>query len=165
MQVIDITAELPTHPTRKYRRRALRDIKRIVIHHSATDTGTPEAFARYHVEKQGWPGCSYHYVITKAGLVYKCQEASAITYHAAGANKDSLGVCMVGNFDNYDPPLVQLRACMELCISLCHAYGIPGERVIGHREVPGTTKSCPGKRIDMHRFRGLLREMMMESGD
>ncbi len=160
MQVIDITAELPTHPTRKYRRRGLKEIRRIVLHHSATDTGTPEAFARFHVEQKGWPGCSYHYVVTKAGIVYKCQEASAITYHAAGANKDGLGVCMVGNFDSYDPPLVQMRACMELLVSLCDAYGLRPERVIGHREVKGTIKTCPGKRINMDKLRDLLSEMM-----
>lgn len=160
MQVYDIIAELPAHPTRKYRRRALRDIRRIVLHHSATDTGTPEAFARYHVQSQGWPGIAYHYVIMRDGTAYKTQEASVMSYHAAGANKDGLGICMVGNFDRYDPPLAQLRACLELCIDLCRAYNIPVAGVIGHREVPGTMKTCPGKRIDMHEFRRLLKERM-----
>lgn len=164
MQVIDIIAQLPMHPTRKYRRRGLKEIKRIVLHHSATDTGTPEAFARYHVEKLGWPGIAYTYVVGRDGTVYRCQEDSTISYHAAGANKDSLGVCMVGNFDNYEPSMQQLRAAMDLLQWLCGKYGLGIKAVIGHREVPGTKKSCPGKRINMDKLRALLQDMMDSEG-
>lgn len=155
MQVKDIVKTLPKHPTTQYKSRPLRILSAVVVHHSATTSGTPEAFARYHVG-QGWPGIGYHYVIGRDGLVYKCQPASVISYHASGANAHSLGVCLVGNLDEQQPTPEQMAALMELLQDLIKWYGIKPGHVIGHREVPGTHKSCPGRHIDMQEIRRKL---------
>lgn len=155
-RIVDLTDKLPRHPTKRYRTRALATISTIVVHHSATETGTPEAFARYHVEANGWPDIGYHYVIGKDGTVWKTNRASTISYHAGNANGHSLGVCLVGNFDREQPTQAQWLALVELLNGLMQAFGISADRVVGHREVPGTRKSCPGRNISMDALRRQL---------
>lgn len=157
MQIKDITDNLPRHPTKRYRQRALDTITHAVVHHSATAGGTPEAFARYHVRDLGWPGIGYHYVIDRKGQVYKCHSAAVVSYHASGANSCSIGVCLVGNLDVQRPTESQRAALVELLQELMSAYHIPAAHVIGHREVPGTRKSCPGTNIDMDSIREALK--------
>jgi N-acetylmuramoyl-L-alanine amidase len=159
MQVKDIIQELPRHPTKRYKERMLNSIRQIVVHHSATTSGTPEAFARYHVQ-QKWPGISYHYVIARDGTVYKCQKATTISYHASGANGSSIGVCLVGHFDEQLPTQAQTDSLIDLLADLVKAYRIKIDGVIGHREVPGTKKSCPGNNIDMADTRRKLAKML-----
>lgn len=153
MQIKDITDNLPRHPTKRYRQRALDTITHAVVHHSATAGGTPEAFARYHVRDLGWPGIGYHYVIDRKGQVYKCHPATVVSYHASGANSHSVGVCLVGNLDVQRPTQSQMSALAELLRELVGAYQIPAANVIGHRDVPGTRKSCPGRNVDMQEVR------------
>lgn len=158
MQVVDMVEQLPKHPRKRYKERPLSDISMVVVHHSATREGSPEAFARYHVETNGWPGIGYHYVIARDGTVYKTNKASTVSYHASGYNARSIGVCLVGNFDQERPPAEQMEALVELVRGLMAAFAVPVERVIGHREVPGTRKSCPGRNVDMDALRAKLRE-------
>lgn len=156
--MIDITGELKRHANRKYKERPLSDIKMVVVHHSATKPNTPDgkrdvnAFANYHVTNNGWPGIGYHYVVAPDGTVYKTQPNNVISYHASGANSHSLGVCLVGSFDIDEVPAAQWGAALELVKELMVAYGVPVDRVIGHREVPAS-KTCPGRKFDMDRFR------------
>lgn len=158
MQIIDIVDQLPQHPSKRYKPRNSSDIRQIVVHHSATKPisvdgrADAEAFARYHVQTHGWPGIGYDYVIGANGTVYKTNRNNAVNYHAGNANKISLGICLAGNFDLGEPPAEQWRAAARLVRVLMAAYGVPAQRVIGHREVPAA-KSCPGKRVDMDQFR------------
>ena len=149
MQIYDLTKSLPRHPTAKYKQRLISAVTHVVVHHSGTTSGTPEAFARYHVETNDWPGIGYHYVIGRDGMIYKCHPASVISYHASGANSYSLGVCLVGNMDVQKPTADQMAALIELLFDLINGYRISPNHVIGHREVPGTRKSCPGANTNM----------------
>ena len=157
----DITSELPRHATKKYKDRSVSGIKQIIIHHSATLPNSEdgrrdaEAFARYHVESNDWPGIGYHYVIGKDGTVNKTNNNTIVSYHAGNANPASLGVCLVGNFDLGEPPEIQWSAAVDLTLMLMGAYGIPENRVIGHWEVPAN-KSCPGRLFDVDKFRRCL---------
>ena len=153
MWIKDIVGDLPKHKTLRYNTRLLDEITQIIVHHSATNSGTPEAFARYHVEENGWPGIGYHYVISKTGQIYKCQNVTTVSYHAGNANRRSIGVCLVGNFDTQTPTDVQMDALMELLAELITAYPAAKGNIIGHREVPRTYKSCPGKNVDMNKVR------------
>jgi N-acetylmuramoyl-L-alanine amidase len=159
MEITNIVDELPKHAKEKYRTRKLKDIKRIVVHHSATvDTATPRSFAAYHVDHNKWPGIGYHYVITKDGTIYKTNNDSTVSWHAGPtANRDSIGICLVGWFDKGMPPEPQWKATIELVKHIRKAYNIPVSGVIGHREVPKTSKSCPGWAIDLNALRSQVR--------
>lgn len=151
MKILDVTKFLPKHPAKRYKNRNDDEIDRIVIHHSETSTGTPKAFAEYHVKKRGWPGIGYNYVVMPDGLVFQTNADRTVCYHAAGVNQNSIGICLVGNFDRHTLNLPQRKAVIELCRLLIQRYnGI--RRVLGHREVT-SAKSCPGQNIDLNGFR------------
>ncbi|ASJ54395.1 N-acetylmuramoyl-L-alanine amidase [Brevibacillus formosus] len=142
-RVTDVRASLPRHKTLRYGRRKLSDIRSAAIHHSATLNGSPEAFARYHVNTNGWPGIAYHFVIQKDGVIYWCNDPETISYHVGNSNRHALGICLVGDFRTQKPTPEQLDAANRLIQHL--QVQIPTmKQVFGHQEYPGYAwKNCP----------------------
>ena len=140
---------LAKHRMKRYHTRRLDQITQIVIHHSAAPANQQIAdIAKYHVNHHGWPGIAYHYVVSANGQPYMTQEANVISYHAAGANTISLGICLLGDFTSKPPPPEQLAACRELIAALREQ--IPSiTRVIPHNGVTGSSTACPGASFPM----------------
>lgn len=121
----------------------MRLIRRIIIHHSATDHGDVETFRRHHMTVNGWSDVGYHYVIDNEpdGEVQPGRPLAQAGAHARGANADSIGICLVG--DGTPPPTPrQVAALVRLCVYLCDLYGVDPAQIIGHRDVCAT--DCPG---------------------
>jgi len=148
VKITNLIDKLPRHKTRRYRARKESRITHIVIHHSATRKGTPEQFARYHVGR-GWPGIGYHYVIARNGVIYKTNPVLKTTYHCKGANSFSIGICVVGNFQEQKPSRKQLEALRGLIDELQWAtarIGLEdGLEVLAHCDLSHT--SCPGDHL------------------
>lgn len=140
--MINIVNDLPRHPTKKYVTRDIKDLKYIAVHHSGTVEGTPKSFAEYHIKKNDWPGIGYHYVITKQGVVYKTNNITTISYHVGDYNRQSIGICLVGNFDLEKPTEEQYKALAELIKEL-QIYNL---EIKGHKDFANRT--CPGKNFD-----------------
>ncbi|WP_254551065.1 peptidoglycan recognition family protein [Brevibacillus sp. MS2.2] len=137
-RVTDVRASLPRHKTLRYGRRKPSDIRSAAIHHSATVrvSGAPEAFARYHVGTNGWPGIAYHFVIQKDGVIYWCNDPEANSYHVGNSNRHALGICLVGDFRTLQPTAAQLDAANKLIKHLQEQ--IPTmKQVLGNHEYPG----------------------------
>lgn len=151
MQIIDLRGKLPTHKTKRYSTRKESDIRSIGIHHSLTFSGTPQAFATYHVNTNGWPGIAYPYVIQRDGTIYKCHDHNVVTYHVGNSNKHSLGICLVGDFRTQHPTPQQYAAALWLVRKL--QQELPNAKEVkGHSEYPGYSwKACPV--ISMDKFR------------
>ena len=135
----------------------------LIAHHSLTKDGETvswDAIRRYHTEVRGWQNIGYHLGIERIGGRYEALLGRPFDQVAAAAREQSMNfvgihVCFVGNFDELVPDDEMFHfACPHLAM-LMRAYAIPLENVIGHRDV-ASYKSCPGKRFDMDRFRGLL---------
>lgn len=132
---------------------------RVIIHHSFTeDSGSVSwsAIRRYHVEVNNWSDIGYHLGIERIGdhleaLIGRPWNVRGA--HAAGNNSDSLGVCVVGNFDDVPPPPHVMDFAARNVAVICDMFGIATAVVLGHRELDGVTKSCPGRRFDMEEFR------------
>jgi len=129
----------------------------IILHHSLTSDGKVvnyNAIHRYHTEIKNWTDIGYHIIIeNQRGMVNAIlgrmlNEAGA---HCIGMNWKSIGICMVGNFDETNPPWAILDKCRRVCRSLMQIYNIPKENVHGHREY--ATKSCPGTLFDLDAFK------------
>jgi N-acetyl-anhydromuramyl-L-alanine amidase AmpD len=122
---------------------------------------------RWHRGK-GWNGIGYHYVIindkhdSKAdGTVEKGRPDDTSGAHAYGINDRSLGICCIGHGDMEPFTDKQVASLNSLVAKLMATFNIPVSRVIGHRELNvlveqgklraeyKTSKSCPGKKIDM----------------
>ena len=129
---------------------------RIIIHHSLThDSGTVSwgAIRNYHIYTNGWDGIGYHYGIEIIGGQIETLLGRFDTIqgaHCRGNNNDSIGICVVGNYDLRAPSNSIWLAAVNLTKHLMKIHSI--QTIQGHNELnPG--KSCPGKYFDMNKFR------------
>lgn len=161
MNIIDLRGKLPVHASKRYNSRKLADIRSIAIHHSLTTQGSAEAFARYHVTTNGWPGIGYAYVVGRDGAVYQCWDHVIVSYHVGNSNRHALGICMVGDFRTQRPTAEQYAATLELVRHL--QKQLPNAVVVkGHSEYPDYAwKACPV--ISMDKFRNDLIEGIEEA--
>ena len=130
----------------------MRQIDMIVIHCGATPNGrhnTVEDIDKWH-HANGWQrkaaamrafnprlsSIGYHYVIYTDGTIRTGRSEDEIGAHAAGYNTRSIGVCLLGT-DRFTPE--QWESLAEVIRRIGE-----GRKVIGHRDIPGVKKSCPG---------------------
>ena len=119
--------------------------KRIIIHHTggADIDASAEQIHSWHLDAQ-YAGIGYHFVIRKSGEIERGRPQWAIGSHAYGANIDSIGIHLSGEFSYNAPTNAQIESCASLIAWLCEQYNIPTDRkhILGHREVIAT--ECPG---------------------
>ena len=109
----------------------------------------------FHQTVRGWSGIGYNYFIEKDGTVVEGRGLH-IGAHAKDHNRHTIGICMTGNFDKYDPTPAQVNALYSLCKMFMKQFAIKKENILGHRELEGVTKSCPGNRFSMVELRKIL---------
>lgn len=130
---------------------------KIILHHSLTkdnETVNWQAIRKYH-KGLGWNDIGYHFGIELIGDKYEILLGRLMTEvgaHTKGQNKSSIGICLVGNFDEKPPPREQWDLAVKLVVSLCGILYITGKSVYGHREF-ASYKSCPGRAFSIERFR------------
>ncbi len=137
---------------------------RILIHHSAGHD-TPEldtaAISRYHVEGHGWRAIGYNALVEQILGGYHVVMGRPLTIpgaHCPGRNRDSIGVCLVGNFELAHPPRDQLRCAADFLAGLCLLAGIPVERIERHSDHRAT--ACPGKWLDIELLRSMVADRL-----
>lgn len=118
---------------------------RVIFHHSGTDKGDVDSFRRYHIHFNGWIDIGYHFVVLPDGGIQKGRSTKLDGAHAKGRNKDSYGVCMVGDFRKYEPSIEQIYSCGVIYHDLCRAHS-KTLKVEFHHE------NCPGKQLDRNDF-------------
>ena len=127
----------------------------IVIHHSATKTGSARTFDKYHREQKGWDELGYHFVIgngtetpdgyVEAGPRWHTQKHGAHCKTPSNYYNDhGIGICLVGDFTKRRPTGRQLNALKELVAFLSRSCSIPASRVTTHGHINKKTK-CPGR--------------------
>lgn len=138
----------------------MRDIKRVILHCSATPD-YPSESSRFDLfgaadidawhKQKGWDGCGYHYVIRRSGTLEHGRPIGKVGAHAQGENADSLGVCYIGS---RSPTDAQVSSLLSLAGEICLGHGLGAEDWYGHYEFnPG--KTCPG--FPMNLFREMIR--------
>lgn len=128
------------------------ETNRIVFHHSLTDSGDVITFREYHMGAHGWEDIGYHFVVPKEGNFQYGRKMQYEGAHAKGKNHDSIGVCLVGNFYNYEPTVSQLEECVRLYHDICRVYNKKLE-IDFHRE---GDNPCPGPLLDREDFKEIL---------
>ena len=144
--------------------RGLVHVRAIVVHGSWTRPGvdpSAESIRGWH-EARGFDDIGYHAVIRRSGHMEAGRPIEYQGAHARGRNHDTLGVVMNGGraradarpeLDDLDEFLRQevlweanYTAAQYRALGKIHAYfGVPVTiPVMGHRDVPGTEKRCPG---------------------
>lgn len=151
----------------------MKKIKRILIHHSASDWGTANIIRQWHLER-GWVDIGYHFVIGNGIPTYEDYiegrrfetmigqieygrpldadewlEAEEVGAHAYGFNSDSIGICLIHKSGQYHPRM--LRSLIKLVKELVKKYDIPIQNVVGHYELDKNKPMCPSIRMDILR--------------
>ncbi len=121
----------------------------IVVHHDGFPDTDKDSTAleihKFHQQNLGWAGIGYHYLIRKDGMIEQGRRPNAVGAHAYQHNKNSIGICVAGNFNIGEPTEAQMQSVETLIGWLCRKYSLdPLKRgvIIGHRDVSDT--SCPG---------------------
>lgn len=131
-----------------------REIKRIIVHCSASTWGCRSVIDEWHKER-GWDGIGYHYVIVNGhpytsreflpkwdGRVEAGRDLDVVGAHVAGHNEDSVGICLIGSGDGRYTPR-QINELQGLIEYLRGRHNIPAGQVMGHRDL-NPHKECPG---------------------
>jgi hypothetical protein len=119
----------------------------IVVHHSALPLSDgPREIQRLHMMNRGFADIGYHFVIDGDGGLYEGRPLNVRGAHTSGRNTGTVGIALMGNFENGPPPPAQLVALQTLAGCLVAAYEIT--HLAGHRDFqPGVTV-CPGQFLE-----------------
>lgn len=133
----------------------------IVIHHTHNPNLTVTSTHDLHINRFKWAGIGYNYFIEKNGDIFEGR-GMYVGAHAKNHNRDSIGIALAGNFDENLPTEEQMEALIDICLEFMKRYDIEPSKVIGHREIEGVEKTCPGLLFDMNKFRSILIRMLDE---
>jgi N-acetylmuramoyl-L-alanine amidase len=147
-----------------------RRISYVVIHTEGDGVNNDTSAAdirQWHMTPKpkgpGWRDIGYNFWIRFDGTVELGRPLAQVPAHAEGFNVRSIGVGLAGDGDLADFTPAQYDALFDLCWALADRFSVPWAHFIGHREVPAhggawTSKHCPGRLVDLNRFRVLLAE-------
>ncbi len=150
-------------------------VSHLIVHHTVTaNTYLPseslaivQAIWRYHTYTNDWGDIGYQYLVDLYGVAFEGHYGgdNVVGIHAREANRGSMAVSLIGNFElNYNPPGITPPSAMlnraadllawkadQRDINVFDAsdalpdisWGLPN--LMGHRDVYGGTQtSCPG---------------------
>jgi N-acetylmuramoyl-L-alanine amidase len=158
----------------------MRRVERIVWHTAAHgrngqvfDT-TAAQIDSWHRERS-WNGIGYNVVIRFDGTIEQGRNPNKIPAAVQGLNKTTYHLCFSGHGDIAPLTPQQLESGIQHTIEMLQRYGLverflsepEGLIVMGHREVnelvrrglapTPTTRTCPGRLVDMDQVRALIR--------
>jgi N-acetylmuramoyl-L-alanine amidase len=118
----------------------------IVVHHSARPLSDgPLEIQRLHMEQKGYADIGYHYMIDETGQIYEGRLLTVRGAHTGGHNTGTVGIALMGNFEEIEPTEAQIESLKELGRCLVKDYKIT--HLAGHRDFqPGVTV-CPGENL------------------
>ena len=125
------------------------NVNKIIVHHSASaKTTTKSDIESWHKER-GFTEIGYHMVIGENGKKEDGRSTTKVGAHAKGANSDSLGACVTGNFETETPDTKQVDALTEVLTAWCKTHNLKETDIYGHCDAPGgaTATSCPGENL------------------
>ncbi|HRI35585.1 MAG TPA: peptidoglycan recognition family protein [bacterium] len=152
----------------------------ITVHHTADSNTSDREDAEivrstyyYHAVVRGWGDIGYNYIIGQRGKIYEGRAGGdySVAAHAVWNNRSSVGVSMIGNFEEFNVNAGQLAGLKSIVRALAGHYGIDlsasmsthkeclsgqdclmhdytSTRLTGHRDIGYTT--CPGK--DLYKY-------------
>ncbi|HWL36017.1 MAG TPA: N-acetylmuramoyl-L-alanine amidase [Frankiaceae bacterium] len=150
--------------------------KALVVHHTVTRNdytaaeapGLIRAVYAYHTKSRGWDDIGYNILVDRFGTVYEGRyggfQRGVIGTHTAGFNSQTLGISLLGNYDEVDTPGAVIAALGRGAKWMHERWGVDARqrvtltsagsprfprgarvtvsRMPGHRDL-GTT-ACPG---------------------
>jgi len=132
--------------------------ERIIVHHSAIKYGNAEIYDRAHRGRNMRNGLAYHFVIGN-GIDSGVGEIEIGTrwekqlhgghVKSYSVNLNSIGICLVGNFEKEYPTRRQLEAFTQLTDWLRGEAAPRARKFAGHRDIRGEQTICPGRNFPL----------------
>lgn len=146
-------------------------IKYIIVHHCGGIDSDPlfdtsnqsfEVVNEYHRQKWDFKSAlgyylGYQYYIDKSGKVTQARLDEEEGAHTIGYNKESIGICLAGNFDLTMPTPEQIKSLRELLLKKKKEYNILASNILPHRHF--ANKSCYGRNLSEDWARSLTYEI------
>ena len=142
----------------------LEKVDSIIIHHTASTKllNNPKQALNniytYHTKVRGWGDIGYHYLIDSKGNIYegKLGGDTVMGGHSVPLNRHSIGIAVMGNFEESKPSLSVINSLSDIIASKAHKFNLDpnGEFKIdgktydviqGHKDNDYTL--CPGKHL------------------
>ena len=160
LAVASALAEAPPPATRPW--------DTIVIHHSATASGSAALFHASHRARGMVNGLAYHFVINngseglrdgfiESGNRWRRQLPGGHC-RQSDVNDRGIGICLVGDFTSRQPTERQFAALVLLIRGLQQQFQIADDRVLGHGKILGEFSECPGRSFPWAELRRRLQE-------
>lgn len=129
------------------------DINKISIHCTDSPDSSSYGMAEIeldHMARNFTPSsdgkyCGYHYVILRDGTICIGRPEQDVPCAVRGHNTGSIAVCWVGR---ESMTISQKQSFYTIVCHLVSKYGLNESDVMGHREFPGVTKTCPNLNMD-----------------
>lgn len=133
--------------------------KYIVVHHSATAMGSAKGMDAYHRNKRHMEnGLAYHFVIgngrgMKDGEVFVgkrwSKQLQGGHLSKESLNQVSIGICLVGNFNNSAPTRKQIDSLEALLDALMRRCAVKVSAIQTHKQIQPKHTECPGRRFNL----------------
>ncbi|XP_062620919.1 peptidoglycan recognition protein 1-like [Saccostrea cucullata] len=116
----------------------------IIIHSASTERALTEnqcaaevrSYQIYHMYNKGWSDIAYNFLIGEDGNVYEGRGWGKEGAHTLGHNKESIGICFIGNFEKRLPNQRALKAAKDLIRRGVEEGKIPTDFILkGHRDL------------------------------
>lgn len=154
---------LPVNVQRELDRiRVLSGWSHVVIHHSGTKRGNIRGLDRYHREERRMVnGLGYHFVIGNGngmpdgavGIGPRWTRQQAGGHLASEAqNRYSIGICLIGNFEQHQPTANQINSLRALVRYLQRRCDITTQFVTTHTRINIRPTRCPGRHFPTEAF-------------
>ena len=116
------------------------------------------------MDRRGFADVAYHFLIDSDGTIFEGREINIRGAHVQGFNTGSVGIVLLGNFNDEQPVESQLNSLRGLVDYLRYTYGI--RYLAGHKDYPGQSSDgteCPGDNL-YPLLPDLARELGMKYG-
>ncbi|XP_060516218.1 peptidoglycan recognition protein 3-like [Cylas formicarius] len=151
---INKRAEWGAQPAKSTLKLKINPAPYVVVHHSETPPCTDAGACKnrvkniqsYHMNTKGWQDIGYNFLIGGDGSIFEGRGWGIHGAHLPSFNQRSIGICLIGSFQNNVPSSIQISALRSL-ISCGTDLGKIDQnyRLIGHRQ--GGSTDCPGNKL------------------
>jgi len=150
------------------------DVRHVIIHHSAGNTQNSDTRSvvrniyLQHTQVNGWSDIGYNFLIGINGKIFEGRDGMGAMpdhevkgAHFCGKNSNTMGVCLIGNYEENPPPMDGLNALKSVLAWQMHDARLnPGAfykhpeyandpeflgTLAGHKD--GCATLCPGKNL------------------
>ncbi|MDA3883205.1 MAG: N-acetylmuramoyl-L-alanine amidase [Bacteroidales bacterium] len=163
--------------------RIYTETKNIIIHHSAGSnddanyTDVVRNIYTYHTETREWDDIGYNYLIAQNGIIYAGRDPGEFPQdmvqgaHFSGNNAHTLGICVLGNYEEVLVPNTAYQSLRKLVTWKCakdslqplltasHPLNSKLPIIAGHAD--GAATLCPGNYL--YEFLPILRNEVADS--